>query len=633
MVASISKAEAWVAYENPEVGDIVLVHAADGKGREATVIEAKKPSFEGAVVAIVKVQAEWLRHKKQSYAVESLELVRRASEESHQLATPAGGDDIDDLALNQSEAEERQRLETEIEAGLQTFYKVGQALSEIKEKRLYRDTHATFELYCQDRWGMRGSTAYRQINAAAVVELLDAEDIKPTAESQLRPLVGLPGEQVSQIWSQLTADGKAPTASQVSAAVAEVTGKQAPAASMLAIAKDPWKESATLRFASPNPEDVAAGMGEITAEYLPKAISKDFSDYYCLDFLSYPGWLYSYLHWGSSMGTPGQIKIHCFGWGETEGCDTPQQFAERFVAQKWAQHTKMLDKRYKAKLRVGLKVRIKSKAYGENLDNVLCRVLEFDKETAVLQPDGTGNKKDARITARKVDFEVGSEYEQDREEKAAVIAAIALPEIPEDLAKECYVAKFHWNDKERFFLETDGSAELDGRYYLRTASHSSAELCFEEARFRLAIFRAGYIPRVNEDNDGKRVFRATKQISIETDEHANPDSVLKQIQDFQDEQERPLKEALAQVAELSERLAKLTAQASPTLKIGDYVEVTNPVDRKSTFSELAIIESFIGAKIKVRWSDGNTDLFLPEMLKFKARQGDQIALAGEEGES
>lgn len=57
-----------------------------------------------------------------------------------------------------------------IERGLTTFVEVGEALLEIRESRLYRETHATFEAYCQSRWAWSGDHAKRLMNAAEVAE-------------------------------------------------------------------------------------------------------------------------------------------------------------------------------------------------------------------------------------------------------------------------------------------------------------------------------------------------------------------------------------------------------------------------------------------------------------------------------
>ena len=113
----------------------------------------------------------------------------------------------DNTSLNaQLDATEKARLdelETVIERGLQTFYEVGKALEEIREQKLYRETHKTFENYCRDRWGMARPTAYRFINAAQVMENLSPiGDILPRKENQVRPLTQLSPELQIKIWQQ-----------------------------------------------------------------------------------------------------------------------------------------------------------------------------------------------------------------------------------------------------------------------------------------------------------------------------------------------------------------------------------------------------------------------------------------------
>lgn len=39
-----------------------------------------------------------------------------------------------------------------IQDSLTTFWKVGRALAQIRDERLYRTTHGTFEDYCRERW-------------------------------------------------------------------------------------------------------------------------------------------------------------------------------------------------------------------------------------------------------------------------------------------------------------------------------------------------------------------------------------------------------------------------------------------------------------------------------------------------
>lgn len=111
-----------------------------------------------------------------------------------------------EYAADQLDVAERarlQELESIVEHGLQTFYEVGKALDEIREQKLYRETHKTFEAYCQEKWGMARQTANRFIGAARVMEILEPIGSKiPTKESQIRPLAQLPPELQIQIWQE-----------------------------------------------------------------------------------------------------------------------------------------------------------------------------------------------------------------------------------------------------------------------------------------------------------------------------------------------------------------------------------------------------------------------------------------------
>ena len=67
-------------------------------------------------------------------------------------------------------------LEDVVARGLETFIAVGDALREIRDRRLYRLTHPTFEKYCRDRWGMDRRHANRHIEAADVAGVLGSVD-------------------------------------------------------------------------------------------------------------------------------------------------------------------------------------------------------------------------------------------------------------------------------------------------------------------------------------------------------------------------------------------------------------------------------------------------------------------------
>ncbi|MEG3931750.1 MULTISPECIES: hypothetical protein [unclassified Microcoleus] len=105
--------------------------------------------------------------------------------------------------LDVAERTRLQELESIVEHGLQIFYEVGKALDEIREEKLYRETHKTFEAYCLDNWGIGRRTADRFISAAQVVENLRPIGLKiPTKENQVRPLTGLPAELQLEIWQE-----------------------------------------------------------------------------------------------------------------------------------------------------------------------------------------------------------------------------------------------------------------------------------------------------------------------------------------------------------------------------------------------------------------------------------------------
>jgi len=125
--------------------------------------------------------------------------------------------------LTRSEKSELTRLETVVAEGLQRFVDVGNALLEIRERRLYRDTHATFEEYCRARWKFSKTHANRLIlGAQAAIRLGDVE-VQPANEAQARPLTALPAAQQAKVWERVVErTGGKPTAADVRAAVREV---------------------------------------------------------------------------------------------------------------------------------------------------------------------------------------------------------------------------------------------------------------------------------------------------------------------------------------------------------------------------------------------------------------------------
>jgi DNA modification methylase len=103
--------------------------------------------------------------------------------------------------LTRTEKQRRNELEKVIARGQKAFIEVGEALIEIRESRLYRDTHPTFDAYVQERWTIRRSRAYQLIDAAEMSTRVDIAGLPaPESEKHIRPLKQLPPEKQPEAW-------------------------------------------------------------------------------------------------------------------------------------------------------------------------------------------------------------------------------------------------------------------------------------------------------------------------------------------------------------------------------------------------------------------------------------------------
>jgi hypothetical protein len=106
--------------------------------------------------------------------------------------------------LTQEEQSDRLHLERKVE---RAFFEAGKALTELRDRRLYRSTHKTFDEYCLERFGYNRSRFYQLVDAAIVVDIL------PTAEGQVRPMTKLEPQEQQEVWLRAVelAGGKVPT--------------------------------------------------------------------------------------------------------------------------------------------------------------------------------------------------------------------------------------------------------------------------------------------------------------------------------------------------------------------------------------------------------------------------------------
>lgn len=79
--------------------------------------------------------------------------------------------------LDPAESARLVRLERTVDRAVEVAGKIaGEALATIRDERLYRLTHRSFEAYVLERWGFSRATAYRMIDAATVAALPPPED-------------------------------------------------------------------------------------------------------------------------------------------------------------------------------------------------------------------------------------------------------------------------------------------------------------------------------------------------------------------------------------------------------------------------------------------------------------------------
>lgn len=115
-----------------------------------------------------------------------------------------------------------------IEKGLKTFIEVGNALFEIKNNKLYRESFTTFEAYCKDRWQLKRQRAYELMGAAEIVhqlsennlsEISDKTNLLPSKESHANALAQIPVTLRFQVWRGVVEEslntGKAITAKMI----------------------------------------------------------------------------------------------------------------------------------------------------------------------------------------------------------------------------------------------------------------------------------------------------------------------------------------------------------------------------------------------------------------------------------
>lgn len=123
-----------------------------------------------------------------------------------------------DRLLSAQELSTLREAETVIDRGIGVFVDVGQALQTVRDERLYRQTHATFQAWCEERYSLSRRHADRTIQAAHVVQQLGPTGpTVPRSEAVARELAALREDPAAlrEAWTAtLEAHGDRPTAAQ-----------------------------------------------------------------------------------------------------------------------------------------------------------------------------------------------------------------------------------------------------------------------------------------------------------------------------------------------------------------------------------------------------------------------------------
>jgi hypothetical protein len=116
------------------------------------------------------------------------------------------------------------RLEAAVDAGVQasmTVLEAGKALSEIRSRQLYRDTAATWDEYVTTRFKITKRRCDQLIAFAGVKAAIDTTSaelgtvVPNLSERAIRPLVGLPSDEITEIVQEAAGSSEGVTAGTI----------------------------------------------------------------------------------------------------------------------------------------------------------------------------------------------------------------------------------------------------------------------------------------------------------------------------------------------------------------------------------------------------------------------------------
>ncbi|MFE2352382.1 hypothetical protein [Kitasatospora cineracea] len=141
--------------------------------------------------------------------------------------------------LTEGEREALARAEAAVEMLELSYWAAGKALQIIRDGRLYRATHDTFELYLEARWGMKRANANKLIKAWPVAQAVFENKSNTLAHAGAKALLAFRSalelvpaaekhgiEAATEVWGMVLEVAPKPTSDMVRQAVKAVPAQQ-----------------------------------------------------------------------------------------------------------------------------------------------------------------------------------------------------------------------------------------------------------------------------------------------------------------------------------------------------------------------------------------------------------------------
>ena len=134
------------------------------------------------------------------------------------------------VIFNDEQRNRREDYDRRITAGLDAFIDVATALIGLQEEKLYKETHSTFEAYCEEKYNLGRRRAYQLMEAGkAVLSLTTGED-EPLEVAPTRPFHAMALAEVEpghrrEVWDAVVSDSKE-TGKKITAKAIEKTNER-----------------------------------------------------------------------------------------------------------------------------------------------------------------------------------------------------------------------------------------------------------------------------------------------------------------------------------------------------------------------------------------------------------------------